>query len=37
MGDPIGILSKTQLEAAHLVKACALKLTHQDTFKAFQL
>jgi hypothetical protein len=37
IGDPVGMLPKTQLEAAHLANACALKLAHLDTFKAFQL
>jgi hypothetical protein len=35
--DLVRMLPKTRLKAAHLVKACALKLAHQETFKAFQL
>jgi len=37
IGDPMGMLPKTRLEAVHLAKQCALKLALRDTFKAFQL
>jgi hypothetical protein len=35
IGNLVGMLPKTRLEAAHLTKICALKLAHRDTFKAF--
>jgi hypothetical protein len=37
MGDPMGMLPNTWLEAAHLANTCARKFAHLETFEAYQL